>query len=176
MILEDILFTQGFGTRHDCRAIARSGLVEIGGVVRDDPDEDFETEGLAFVVRGESWPYREKAILALHKPAGYECSLKPSAHPSVMTLLPAPLRRRGVQPVGRLDVDTTGVLLFTDDGRLLHRLIHPKRHVSKVYEVTLKHPATEAFCKNSARASCSTTHPSPCAPRTLNSWTNGTSA
>ena len=58
MILEDILFTQGFGTRHDCRAIARSGLVEIGGVVRDDPDEDFETEGLAFVVRGESfWPF-----------------------------------------------------------------------------------------------------------------------
>lgn len=50
MILEDILFTQGFGTRHDCRAIARSGLVEIGGVVRDDPDEDFETEGLAGVV------------------------------------------------------------------------------------------------------------------------------
>ena len=143
MILEDILFTQGFGTRHDCRALARSGLVEIGGEVRDDPDEDFETDGLVFVVRGESWPYCEKAILALHKPAGYECSLKPSAHPSVMTLLPAPLRRRGVQPVGRLDVDTTGVLLFTDDGRLLHRLIHPKRHVSKTYTVVIDTPLTE---------------------------------
>ena len=125
--------------------LAASGLVSVAGRVCDDPDESFGTEGLVFVVRGEVWPYREKVVLALHKPSGYECSLKPSVHPSVMTLLPAPLRRRGVQPVGRLDVDTTGLLLFTDDGKLLHRLIHPKRHVPKVYEVTLKHSATDAF-------------------------------
>ena len=87
--------------------------------------------------------YEDADLLALNKPAGYECSMKPSAHPSVMTLLPSPLRRRNMQPVGRLDVDTTGVLIFTDDGALQHRLIHPKRHVSKVYDVVCRHPVDE---------------------------------
>ena len=90
MILEDILFTQGFGTRHDCRALARSGLVEIGGEVRDDPDEDFETDGLVFVVPGRVLALLRKSDSGSSQAAGYECSLKPSAHPSVMTLLPAP--------------------------------------------------------------------------------------
>jgi 16S rRNA pseudouridine516 synthase len=75
----------------------------------------------------------------LHKPAGYECSTKPRHHPSVLALLPAPLRERGVQEVGRLDDDTTGLLLLTDDGTLIHRLTSPKHHVAKVYDVTCKH-------------------------------------
>ena len=143
MLLKDVLFSQGFGTRYDCAAMVASGAVEIAGEVRDDPDEDVETEGLVFRCLGVDWPYFEKAIIALNKPAGYECSMKPSAHPSVMTLLPSPLRRRNMQPVGRLDVDTTGVLIFTDDGALQHRLIHPKRHVSKVYDVVCRHPVDE---------------------------------
>jgi 16S rRNA pseudouridine516 synthase len=60
--------------------------------------------------------------------------------------LPVPLRRRGLQPVGRLDQDTTGLLLLTDDGPLLHKLTSPKHHVPKVYEVTCKHPVTQAMC------------------------------
>lgn len=70
---------------------------------------------------------------------------KPIHHPSVMQLLPPPLRRRGVQPVGRLDADTTGLLIFTDDGGLLHRLTHPKRHVPKRYRVTCKHAPTSTM-------------------------------
>lgn len=143
MFLQDILFSQGFGTRYDCRALAASGAVSIGGDIHDDPEEDLETEGLVFSCFGKKWPFCEKGVIALNKPAGYECSMKPSAHPSVMTLLPGPLRRRGMQPVGRLDVDTTGLLIFTDDGALQHRLIHPKRHVSKVYDVTCRHPIDE---------------------------------
>jgi 16S rRNA pseudouridine516 synthase len=76
----------------------------------------------------------------MNKPAGHECSQKPKHHPSVHSLLPAPLRRRGVQPIGRLDEDTTGVLLFTDDGTLIHRLTSPKHHVPKIYEVGCRHP------------------------------------
>lgn len=143
MLLKDVLFSQGFGTRYDCAAMVASGAVEIVAEVHDDPDEDVETEGLVFRCLGTDWPYFEKAIIALNKPAGYECSMKPSAHPSVMTLLPSPLRRRNMQPVGRLDVDTTGVLIFTDDGALQHRLIHPKRHVSKIYDVVCRHPVDE---------------------------------
>ena len=62
-----------------------------------------------------------------------------------MSLLPAPLRNRGVQPVGRLDEDTTGLLILTDDGALLHRLTHPKKHFAKIYRVTAKHPMDETM-------------------------------
>jgi 16S rRNA pseudouridine516 synthase len=69
--------------------------------------------------------------------------MKPRHHPSVMSLLPAPLRTRGLQPVGRLDEDTTGLLLLTDDGTLIHRLTSPKKHMPKVYEATTRHPVDE---------------------------------
>ncbi|MCU0812863.1 MAG: 16S rRNA pseudouridine(516) synthase [Burkholderiaceae bacterium] len=140
MRLEQILFSQGFGTRRECAALIAAGHAEVAGCIVDDPDHDVDTAGLVFAVDGQLWPYAERALVLLHKPAGYECSQKPRHHPSVLSLLPAPLRRRGVQPVGRLDEDTTGALLLTDDGALIHRLTSPKRHVAKVYEVTLKHP------------------------------------
>lgn len=143
MRLEQILFSQGFGTRHECRGLIALGQVAVGSEIKRDPDEDISTEELVFTVKGESWPYCEKALLMMNKPAGYECSQKPIHHPSVMQLLPPPLRCRGVQPVGRLDADTTGLLIFTDDGALLHRLTHPKRHVPKRYRVTCKHPPSE---------------------------------
>lgn len=143
MRLEQILFSQGFGTRHECRGLIALGQVAVGSEIKRDPDEDIATEELVFTVKGESWPYCEKALLMMNKPAGYECSQKPIHHPSVMQLLPPPLRCRGVQPVGRLDADTTGLLIFTDDGALLHRLTHPKRHVPKRYRVTCKHPPSE---------------------------------
>ena len=145
MRLEQILFTQGFGTRHECRGLISLGRAAFRSEVLRDPDAEIKEEGLLFSVDGEIWPYYEKALIVMNKPAGYECSQKPTHHPSVMTLLPAPLRRRGLQPVGRLDADTTGLLLLTDDGALLHRLTHPKRHVGKRYRVACKHPVSESI-------------------------------
>ena len=145
MRLEQILFTQGFGTRHECRGLISLGRAAFRSEVLRDPDAEINEEGLLFSVDGEIWPYYEKALIVMNKPAGYECSQKPTHHPSVMTLLPAPLRQRGLQPVGRLDADTTGLLLLTDDGALLHRLTHPKRHVGKRYRVACKHPVSESI-------------------------------
>jgi 16S rRNA pseudouridine516 synthase len=139
-----LLFSQGFGTRRECEALLLSGRARHAGRTVDDPDDEIDVSaGFEFEVDGRSWPYAEHALIMLHKPAGHECSQRPGASPGVMTLLPSPLRRRGkggVQAVGRLDVDTTGLLLLTDDGALLHRLTSPKHHVPKVYEVTAKHP------------------------------------
>ena len=143
MRLEQILFSQGFGARRVCAGLVAAGAVKVNGEVADDPGQDFNTEDLRFEVQGVVWRYRAQALLMLHKPAGYECSQKPRHHPSVMSLLPAPLRQRGVQPIGRLDEDTTGLLLFTDDGQLIHRLTSPKHHVPKVYQVTAKHPMSD---------------------------------
>jgi 16S rRNA pseudouridine516 synthase len=138
----DLLFTQGFGTRRECAALVANGCLDVEGLgVVDDFERELDAANeLWFRVRGsERWPYRERALIVLNKPAGYECSQKPRHHASVYSLLPAPLRQRGVQAIGRLDEDTTGVLLFTDDGALVHRLTAPKRHVAKVYEVRCKH-------------------------------------
>ena len=138
----DLLFTQGFGTRRECAALVASGGLDVEGAgVIDDFERELDVAGdLWFRVRGgPRWPYRQRALVVMNKPAGYECSQKPRHHASVYSLLPAPLRQRGVQAIGRLDEDTTGVLLFTDDGTLVHRLTSPKHHVAKVYEVTCKH-------------------------------------
>lgn len=154
MQLQDILYSQGFGTRRVCSGLIQQGLVEVfvgasGSAAERVTDSvlDFEAAGLRFRVQGVDWAYHEKAYLMLHKPAGTECSQKPSAWPSIYTLLPAPLRQRpsksavqGVQAVGRLDQDTTGLLLLSDDGQFIHRMSSPKKHVSKVYEVQTKHP------------------------------------
>ena len=144
MKLSQVLFSQGFGARRECEGLILSGHVTLAGSVCDDPFFDVDTDGLVFGVRGQAWPFRAKALVLLHKPAGYECSQKPKHHPSVMSLLPPPLRMRGLQPVGRLDEDTTGLLLLTDDGALIHRLTSPKKHVPKVYEIEAVDPVTDA--------------------------------
>jgi 16S rRNA pseudouridine516 synthase len=152
MRLEDILFCQGFGTRRVCAGLIQQGHVTVQGELQTDAGEFYAPEGLAFTVQGTDWAFHEKAYVLLHKPAGTECSQKPSTWPSIYTLLPGPLRQRpqkaavqGVQAVGRLDQDTTGLLLLTDDGAFIHRMSSPKHHVPKVYEVTTKHPVTEAM-------------------------------
>ena len=135
MLLRQILFSQGFGSRRECDALILNGRVQVQGRTVDDPGAEFTAAGLVFSVQGQVWPFHAQALLMLHKPAGYECSQKPRHHPSVLSLLPPPLRQRGVQPVGRLDEDTTGLLLLTDDGALIHKLTSPKWHVPKLYRV-----------------------------------------
>lgn len=150
MQLQEILFSQGFGTRRVCSGLVQQSLVSVDGGVCTEPTLEFPPDGLNFSVQGVHWTYHEKAYLMLHKPGGYECSQKPSTYPSIYTLLPAPIRQRGggaaagVQAVGRLDQDTTGLLLLSDDGKFIHRMSSPKHHVPKVYEVTAKHAVDEA--------------------------------
>ncbi|MCY7370338.1 MAG: 16S rRNA pseudouridine(516) synthase [Polaromonas sp.] len=144
--LQDILFSQGFGTRRVCAGLIQHGLVSVGSQICLDPAMPVETAGLHFSVQSVPWAYHEKAYLMLHKPAGTECSQKPSTYPSIYTLLPAPIRQRGggaaagVQAVGRLDQDTTGLLLLSDDGKFIHRMSSPRHHVPKVYAITARHP------------------------------------
>lgn len=142
--LQSILFSQGFGTRRECDGLILSGAVKIDDEVCDDPSEVFE-EVEEIEVGDQLWPVLEFAMIALNKPANFECSQKPKHWPTVMSLLPSPLRLRNkgsLQPVGRLDADTTGLLLLTDDGPLIHRLTSPKHHVPKVYRVTTSEPVT----------------------------------
>ncbi len=144
MRLDDLLFSQGFGTRRVCAGLIQQGLVQFPLIEStQSATEIVATDGMLFTVQGKSWEYHEKAYLLVHKPAGFECSHRPGAWPSAYSLLPAPLRQRptkgvvqGVQAIGRLDQDTTGLLLLTDDGQFLHKMSSPKHHVPKVYQIT----------------------------------------
>jgi 16S rRNA pseudouridine516 synthase len=142
LTMEKILQSQGFGTKKSCRYMVLDGLVEVGGEVVDDVRAEFDPEGLNFTVDTEPWQYREHLYLALNKPAGVECSRRPAVHRGVLTLLPDQFTARDVQPVGRLDHDTTGLLLLSDDGAFIHAQSHPKRHVPKTYVATTQEPVT----------------------------------
>jgi 16S rRNA pseudouridine516 synthase len=140
--LDRILQSQGFGTRKWCAELIADGEVNINGEVITDSRRTFETNDLEFTVYGEAWKYREHLYIALNKPADYECSRKPSHHPGVLSLLPEQFALRDVQPVGRLDHDTTGLLLMSDDGTFIHAQSSPKRHIPKVYVATTHAPVT----------------------------------
>jgi len=143
MQLERILHSQGFGSRKVCRALIRSGRVSVSGLPAADPLADFPTADLHFTVDGGTWQFRDKAYLMLHKPAGYECSRQPQFHPSVFALFPEAIAARGVQCVGRLDQDTTGLLLLSDDGHFIHAWSSGKKRIPKVYDVVVRHPVSD---------------------------------
>ncbi|MBV8261206.1 MAG: 16S rRNA pseudouridine(516) synthase [Paraburkholderia sp.] len=147
MNLESILFTQGFGSRRQCRALIADARVAVAGEPCTDPHATFDTAGLVFSVDGEPWPFHERAYIALNKPLGYECSRDPQHHLSVFHLLPPQFAERNVQCVGRLDQDTTGLLLLSDDGQFVHAFTSPKRKVPKIYVATTRHPLDETQLK-----------------------------
>lgn len=145
LTMEKILQSQGFGTKKACRYMVLDGLVEIDGEVMDDIHAEFDPMaqgGLHFTVDSEPWVYREHVYVALNKPTGVECSRRPAVHRGVLSLLPDQFTLRDVQPVGRLDHDTTGLLLLSDDGGFIHAQSHPKRHVPKTYVATTQDPVT----------------------------------
>ncbi len=143
--LDRILQSQGFGTRKYCRALVEDGDVAVNGEIHTNYKNAIDTEGLVLTVFDEEWAYREHVYIALYKPANFECSRKPSHHPGVLTLLPEQFTWREVQPVGRLDHDTTGMLLMSDDGPFIHAQSSPKRHVPKIYQATTQDPVTQAL-------------------------------
>lgn len=125
--------------------MVRAGLCRIGGKVMENPFLEVEPEGLEFELDGEQWRYHAKAYLMMHKPAGHECSHKPQHHSSVYSLLPEPLVTRGVQSIGRLDYDTTGLLLFSDDGKFIHFWSSGKKRIPKTYEIVTRHAIDEGM-------------------------------
>ena len=131
-------------SRKDCKKILHAGEVTVNGeVVKDsslhidEVDDDIEWAGEPLsVAMGNRY-------LLLYKPEGFECTLKPKEWPIVTDLIDVP-QLGSLRIAGRLDVDTTGALLLSDDGGFLHRVTSPKHHVAKVYELTLAEPMTKA--------------------------------
>lgn len=147
MNLEKMLQSQGFGSRKNCQQLIKNGAVQIQGEVVTEPKFKLNLNELEYSVYGKSYQYREKVYIALNKPAGYECSHQATHHFSVFELFDDVLLDRGLQCVGRLDQDTTGLLLLTDDGQFLQALTHPKKHVPKVYRMHTADPVSDEQLK-----------------------------
>lgn len=143
MILEKMLQSQGFGSRKFCQTLIKNGHVSISGQTILEPKFKLNLEQLVFKVYGTEYHYREKVYLALNKPSGYECSHQSTHHLSVYEFFDDILMNRGIQTVGRLDQDTSGLLLLTDDGQFLQSMTHPKKHVPKVYQMQTVDPVTQ---------------------------------
>lgn len=143
MFLEKMLQSQGFGSRKHCQQLIKNGAIQIQNQIITDPKYKLDVQNLEFSVFTETFRYREKVYIALNKPQNYECSHQSTHHFSVFDLFDDVLMNRGLQSVGRLDQDTTGLLLLTDDGQFLQALTHPKKHVPKVYQIQTADPVTD---------------------------------
>lgn len=139
------LHEQGYGSRKICRQLIEAGCVTLNGIPQQDYRNQIDPQAVLTIgIDGESWPVWPLPLyLMLHKPSGYETSHQPLHHPSVFSLLPPQFLALKIQAVGRLDVDTSGLLLMTTDGQFTHQLTSPKKHIGKCYQVTLKHPASD---------------------------------
>lgn len=141
-----ILQSQGLGSRRECENIFWNSEIFSNGI-EIDPETDEISLGDTVLIDGKQFEITQYKYVLMHKPAGYETSHLPSHNPSVFDLLPKHYIKRGLQAAGRLDVDTTGLLLFSDDGQFIHRLISgkvgTKQEIEKIYEVTGARPFTD---------------------------------
>ena len=135
MRLDRWLTTLGAGSRSEVKQWIRGGQVAVDGRTVSDPALSFDPAENRLSLRGKTLDGRIVRHVMMHKPAGVLTAARDPKQPTVMDLLPAEYRSMGCMPVGRLDKDTTGILIFTCDGELNHRLLSPGRHVDKRYRV-----------------------------------------
>ena len=147
--LDKFLTDSGVGTRSQVKTIIKSGRVTVNGIPVKDASMKFDPETATVCLDGEVLGGKRRIVLMLHKPAGFVTATEDKNDRTLMDLLPAEYKHLDLKPVGRLDKATEGLLLFTNDGDLLHRLISPKKEVPKVYYARHEGTATaedvEAF-------------------------------
>lgn len=142
--LDKIIASTGRWSRREARDLIRQGRVLVDGAPARSAEEKTDPESLEITVNGQALDYRRYTWIMLNKPAGYLSATEDGRGQTVLDLLPRDLRRRGLFPVGRLDRDTEGLLLLTNEGGLAHDLLSPRRHVDKVYYARVAGRLTEA--------------------------------
>jgi 16S rRNA pseudouridine516 synthase len=144
--LDKLLASTGKWSRREVKLLIRQGRVLVNGAPAASAEEKLDPDAASLAVDGQSVALRRVTWLMMNKPAGVLSATEDGRGPTVIDLLPPELRRIGLFPVGRLDKDSTGLLLLTDDGQTAHRLLSPRHHVDKVYRVRTTGALTEADC------------------------------
>ena len=135
--LDKLIADSGVASRSEAKALIHAGRVTVNGEVPRSSEEKHEAETAVICVDGEEISCSAKRYLMLYKPAGVLSATEDAKQETVLDLLHPPLQRQGLFPVGRLDKDTTGLLLLTNDGNFAHRVISPKKHVPKIYRAAV---------------------------------------
>lgn len=141
--LDKILSSQNIGTRREVGKAIRAGRVSVNGQTVLRPEAKADAEGDAVCLDGTPLEVKNRLVLMMNKPSGVLSASRDPKAETVVDLLPKRWQRRGIFPAGRLDRDTEGLLILTDDGILAHRMLAPKSHVEKWYEARLMSPVTE---------------------------------
>ena len=149
--LDKVLSGTGRWSRREVKELVRRGRVLLDGAPAASPEQKLDPETADIRVDGEEVTYRRFTYVLLHKPTGVLSAVEDSRQRTVLDLLPQELKKPGLSPVGRLDKDTEGLLLLTNDGALTHRLLSPKSHVDKVYYARTEGTPTEADAARLAR-------------------------
>ena len=145
--LDKIIASTGKWSRKDVKLLIKQGRVLVNGVPAGSGDEKCDPSEAIIAVDGEDIGYRKVTWLMMNKPAGYLSATEDGRGETVLDLLPQELQRQNLFPVGRLDKDTEGLLLLTNDGVLAHKLLSPKYHVDKVYYTRVQGQLEEADCR-----------------------------
>lgn len=141
--LDKFLVSQNIGSRKEAARLVRGGAVTVNGQTVKDPAQKLDPAVDLVTVDGREVAYRKHLYIMMNKPAGVLSATEDKHAPTVLDLLPQNLQRRGLFPAGRLDKDTTGLLLITDDGDFAHRMLAPKSHVYKRYQAVTERPVTQ---------------------------------
>lgn len=144
MRLDKFLCETGFGTRSQVKEMLKKGQVTVNGVAAKKPEQKIDEHKDRITCQGKIASYEKYVYYMLHKPAGVVSATEDKREKTVLDLLKSEDRRDGIFPVGRLDKDTEGFLLLTDDGDLAHRLLSPRKHVDKTYYAKIAGSVTEA--------------------------------
>jgi 16S rRNA pseudouridine516 synthase len=140
MRLDKLISSQGLCDRKQVKVLIKKGKVTVNGIPVKDSGFSVNPDRDHIVVDGTELSYQKFVYLMLNKPQGVICATEDRTAQTVLDLVPPELLRPGLFPAGRLDKDTTGFVLLTDDGALAHRILSPKNHIQKTYEAVLDHP------------------------------------
>ena len=132
-------------SRSDAKELIKRRKITVNGAPVASADMHVDPEKDEIIIGGKPILYRQYMYIMLNKPAGVVCATRDELSETVLELIPPELRRKGLFPAGRLDKDTEGFVFITDDGALAHKMLSPRSHVEKEYEVTLERPAEESY-------------------------------
>lgn len=170
--LDKLIASQGTRSRSETVRLIRSGQVTVNGAVCRDPSAKYDADTCRVTVAGESLNYRQFVYIMMNKPAGILCVSRDPKARTVVDLLPEEMKRKNLFPAGRLDKDTVGLVLLTDDGELAHRILAPKRDILKRYQVRLDAPLSGEHCRAFAEG-ITLADGTPCRPAELIVLENG---
>lgn len=148
--IDKIIASQGLYSRSDVKYLVNRKRVAVDGKIITSSSQKADPEKNIITIDGKPLTVRKQLYLMLHKPKGYVSATEDKEHQTVLALVPPEFKGRDLFPAGRLDKDTTGLMILTDDGMLAHNILSPRKHIQKVYGVELDIPVTEEMQKGFA--------------------------